>query len=104
DAAGLNGVVQRLLLIKRQQHNEGAEPIVVALHAGQIDRAVAAVASTLSRRKDLEGIVIIVQREAKLLDIVRALAAAGSFASRLNGGQKQRHQHTDNGDDDQQLD
>jgi hypothetical protein len=32
------------------------------------------------------------------------LHAAGGFAGRLDGGQKQRDEHTDDGDDNEQLD
>jgi hypothetical protein len=39
-----------------------------------------------------------------LLQVVGALGAAGRFAGRLHGGQKQRHEDADDGDHDQQFD
>jgi len=48
--------------------------------------------------------VIALDREAELLQIIEALRAAGGLARRLDGGQEQRDQDGDDGNDDQQLD
>jgi hypothetical protein len=45
----------------------------------------------------------IVQRQSQLLNLILALRAPGRLAGRLHGGQQQRHEHADNGDDDQEL-
>jgi hypothetical protein len=45
-----------------------------------------------------------VEGKTKLLEVVQAGTAAGSFTSRLNGRQKQTNQDANDGDDDEQLD
>src|SRR5687768_13994743 len=50
------------------------------------------------------GIVVAVECQADLLQVIRALRAAGAFASGLDGGKEQGDQDADDGDDDQQLD
>ena len=52
------------------------------------------------KRKRLLHIVIVLQRQANLLQVVAALHAAGRLAGRLHGRQQQRDQHADDGDDD----
>ena len=47
---------------------------------------------------------IVVNGKPQLLQIVRTLSPPGRLTSRLHGGQKQRNEHGDNGDDDQQFD
>jgi hypothetical protein len=47
--------------------------------------------------------MMIVERDAKLLEIVRALHAAGRLARGLHGGQEQGNQDTDDGDYHQQF-
>ena len=49
-------------------------------------------------------LVVVVQRQADLLQVVDALGPPGRLARRLHGGQEQGDQHGDDGDDDQQLD
>ena len=51
-----------------------------------------------------EGALVVVQGQADLLQVVRALGAAGRLAGRLHGGQQQGDQDGDDGDHDQQLD
>ena len=48
--------------------------------------------------------MIVVQRQAELLEVVDALGPAGGLARRLDRGQEQADQDGDDGDDDQQLD
>ena len=48
--------------------------------------------------------MVVVQGDADLLQVVRALGAAGRLAGGLDGGQEQGDQHGDDGDDDQKLD
>jgi hypothetical protein len=48
--------------------------------------------------------VVILQRQAELFQIVLALRAPGRFTRLLHGRKQQGHQHSDDGDDDQQFD
>ncbi len=48
--------------------------------------------------------MVIVNRQADLLEIVLALRPAGRFAGLLDSGQQQGNQHGNNGDDDEQFD
>src|SRR5438093_1107126 len=48
--------------------------------------------------------MIIVQRQAELLEVVGALAAAGRLASRLHRRQQERDQHANNCNHHEQLD
>ena len=54
--------------------------------------------------KRVHGRVVVVQGDADLLQVVRALDAPGGLAGRLDGGQQQGDQHGDDRDHDQQLD
>jgi hypothetical protein len=47
--------------------------------------------------------VVIVHRDAELLEVALARRASSRFASLLNGGQQQCNQHSDDGNDDQQF-
>ncbi len=49
-------------------------------------------------------IMVVVKRNADLFEIVAALSASGSFASRLNSRQQQRDQNRNDGDHDEQFD
>ena len=46
-------------------------------------------------------VVVVVERQAELLEIVDALGTAGGLAGRLHGGQQQGDQDGDDRDDDQ---
>jgi hypothetical protein len=48
--------------------------------------------------------VILVQSDAKLSQVVAARCAPGRFPRPLQCGQCQRHEHADDGDDDEQFD
>ena len=48
-------------------------------------------------------VVVIVQRQAELVEVVGALGPVGRLAHLLNRGEQQRDQHRDDGDDHQQL-
>jgi hypothetical protein len=48
--------------------------------------------------------MVVVQRNAELLEIIPALGTAGSLASGLNGRQQQRDEDADDRNHDQQLD
>ena len=61
-------------------------------------------AQDAGRREGPGDALVVVQRQADLLEVVRALDPAGRLAGRLDGGQQQGDQHGDDGDDDQQLD
>jgi hypothetical protein len=45
-----------------------------------------------------------VQRQPDLLEVVRALCAARRFARLLDGRQQERDEHSNDGDDHEQLD
>jgi hypothetical protein len=62
-----------------------------------------AAAANVHRRQGIERVVMLVQRQAHLLQIVLALRPPRGFASRLHRRQEQGDQHADNGDHDQQL-
>jgi hypothetical protein len=47
--------------------------------------------------------MVIVQSDADLLEMIAALHAAGGFAGRLDGGEKQRHENPDDGNDHQKF-
>ena len=50
------------------------------------------------------GVVIVVHRQADLLQVVGALHPAGRLARRLHGRQQQGDQHADDRDHDEQFD
>jgi len=50
------------------------------------------------------GVVVVVQREAKLFQIVQALRPPSRFAHMLHRRQQQRHKDADDRNRDQQLD
>ena len=86
------GVVDRLLLHERQHAD-----LVRGAGARRDDR------KDPGRRHHAVDRDVVVDGQADLLHVVRALAAAGRLAGRLHGGQQKRDQHADNGDHDQQL-
>jgi len=47
--------------------------------------------------------LVIVQRQSELLEVVPAAHAIGCFSRLLNSRQKQRDEHANDGDHDQQL-
>ena len=55
-------------------------------------------------RKEVVSVVERLAGKAELLDVIRALHAAGRFARGLNGGQEKPDQNADDRDNDQQLD
>ena len=55
-------------------------------------------------REAVERVVIFLGGQAKLLQVVLAPGPVSRFASRLDRGQEERHQHADDGDDHEQLD
>jgi len=55
-------------------------------------------------REDLDGRLVIMKRQADLLEVVDALGPSGGLAGGLDGGQEQCDEHGDDGDDDQKLD
>jgi hypothetical protein len=50
--------------------------------------------------KHLERVRVIVHRDAKLLEMVRAFRPPRCLARRLDGRQQQSHQYSNDGDDD----
>src|SRR5262249_55535342 len=54
--------------------------------------------------KGAQGVVIVVQGQANLLEVVRAAHPRGGLADLLDGRQQQADQDADDGDDHQQLD
>ena len=56
------------------------------------------------RLQAFEGVVIIVQRQADLLEVVRTAHAIGGLAHLLHGGEEQTNQDGDDGNHDQQFD
>src|SRR4051812_14050748 len=54
--------------------------------------------------KAILGRVVVVHRDAELLQVVRALGPAGGFARGLNRRQQERDQNADDCDYDEQLD
>ena len=73
-------------------------------HPGCARQDVAGPVPTSRQREDVVGRVVVVQRQADLLQVVDALGAAGGLAGRLHGGQQQADQDPDDRDDHQQLD
>ena len=57
-----------------------------------------------TRRENAERAFIVVNSQADLLQVVHTLGTAGSFTSRLDGGQKQRDQDGDDGNHDKKFD
>ena len=57
-----------------------------------------------ARRKRAEGVVVVLQGQAELLEVVGALGAAGGFARGLNGGKEEGDQEGDDRDRDEELD
>ncbi len=57
-----------------------------------------------ARREVAAGVVVVQHSKADLLELVRALIAAGGFAGCLDGGEQQRDQDADDGNDNQQFD
>ena len=55
-------------------------------------------------REAAVGVVVVVQRQAELLEVVLALGPVGRLADLLDGGQEQADQDRDDRDDDEQLD
>jgi hypothetical protein len=55
-------------------------------------------------RKNLEDVVIVMDGQAKLLQIVLALHSSGRLSRRLYGRQQQRYENSNDRNDDQQLD
>src|SRR5919198_1519086 len=51
-----------------------------------------------------ERVVVVVERQADLLEVIRALHAIRRLADLLDGGQEQANEDRDDGDDDEQLD
>ena len=49
------------------------------------------------------SVVVLVQREAELLEVVFELRGARRLAGHLHRRQKQRDEHADDGNDDEQL-
>ena len=54
-------------------------------------------------RKPIPGVVVVVHRQANLLEIVGARHAAGSFPRRLHRRQQQPHKDADDGNHDEQF-
>lgn len=82
---------------ERQHQRAPSRPATVAT------RRVAVVTNE-GRRQEEIGVMKILRGQANLLEIVRALHAAGSLARGLHCGQQQRDQDADDGDDDEELD
>ena len=55
-------------------------------------------------RQPVEGVIAIVHGQANLLEVVFGRRAVGNLANLLHGGQQERDEHGDDGDDNQQLD
>ena len=91
--------VQRLLFNVRKQNEQTGETFPgsdVAVFSQQ-DLVTGA-------RKEVVSVVERLTGKAELLDVIRALHAAGRFARSLDGGQKEPDQDTDNRDNDEQFD
>ena len=58
----------------------------------------------MADRKGSERVVVVVQREPKLLQVVLALRAPRGLTCLLNCRKEQRDEDGDNGDDDEELD
>jgi hypothetical protein len=89
-------VVERALFGERQNPDMPGPAVASQWRRGD--------AHEIAHRKGEVCIVVVMQRQTDLLKIVRALRPPGRFASRLHGGQEQRHQDADNSDHHQQFD
>jgi hypothetical protein len=87
-AVEVEGVVQVLLLEVGQGEGHPGPP------AAPLD----------ARRQAALGVVVVVHRQADLLQVVGALGAPGGLAGTLHGRQEQGDEHADDRDDHQQLD
>jgi hypothetical protein len=59
--------------------------------------------TVVSGWETLEGRLIIVSRQADLLQVVQALCAAGCLTNLLNGWQQKANQNANDGNDDEQF-
>jgi hypothetical protein len=89
----LNLLMHLVLFEERKQLNERTDPI--GLYAPKPASAVG---------KYLEGVGVIVHRDAELFEMVRALHPPRSLAGRLDRGQEQCHQDANDCNHDEQLD
>src|SRR5262245_57611204 len=55
-------------------------------------------------REETQRVVVVVERQADLLEVVLALRPRGRLAHLLDGGQEQADEDGNDGEDDQQLD
>src|SRR5262249_8212207 len=95
----IDGLVEIILLDIRQQQGLG--------RPARIDRSsrpADAVIGTLAKREPAEGAVIVVQRQADLMEIVLAFHAIGRLADLLNCWKQKTHKNSNDGDDYQQFD
>ena len=96
----VEGIEQPRLLHVGRQASERA-PTIVALRQGRVggpDRG------DRSQRVRTDRALVIVDRDADLLEVVDALRAAGGLSRRLHRGEQERDQDRDDGDDHQQFD
>ena len=93
---GLDPIIQGLLLDERQDLDVDRIAIETNAAAGHPPHLTIA-------RKGVERVVVIMQGQAPLFQIVRALAAASRLARRLDSRKQQRDQDPDNRDHHQEL-
>jgi hypothetical protein len=99
NARGINLVKERPLFAEGKRRDEPGRTKAVG---GVVVRRVGGtIASAVGKIE--EGVVIVLQAQAKLLDIVAATHPPGGLAGCLDGRQKEGDQHPDDGDDDEQL-
>ena len=92
-----------VLLEVRQSQRDPAHPVVAELVTPAAVRR-AGHARHGPQGTHPVGALVVGEGQAELLQVVGALNPAGGLARRLHGGQQQRDQHGDDGDDHQQLD
>ena len=68
------------------------------------DSSVASLKTMSAPGRSAARLLVVVHRQADLLEVIGALNAAARLARRLHGRQEQGDQDRDDGDDHQQLD
>ena len=100
-------LIQSTLFEKWQDHQAPAKArrtvAVVVRKRHSKGRSRRCGASQICRRKHIVRVVIIVESLTQLLQMIATLRPTCGFSSLLHGGQQQRNQNRDNGNNDEQF-
>src|SRR5690606_36629286 len=89
-------IVQGLLFDRRQQADKSASAVYI-IRLGASCSAIGMPCATSAKAKLAKRVVIDMQRDAKLLKVVRSTHPTSRFARLLHRRQEKSDQHTDNG-------